>query len=180
MPSPPWVDVPQSRPFPSRFQYNLSSQLDSEHSTSFRLLPFEVAAFLPSVLPDCAGSPPVVRDALLHILYSLGWEKQEDILADLLLPIVEATRDQEAGLTATGIVCEVRSHRGASMMLPEFHSTERSERPKNISWCPFRPSIPLSMHVFSTDPLAPQTRYLRIFMMLVPGISCISSLYVHM
>ena len=49
------------------------------------------------VMTACAGSSPVVHDAILHIVHSLEWEKQEDIPSDLLLPIVEEIHFPDGG-----------------------------------------------------------------------------------
>lgn len=93
----------QSPPFPGPSRTSRSSQSDSE--SSFRLSPFSSTALLsPSppatrrpleekrakVITDCAASPPVVRDAVFHIVHSPEWEAQQEVHGDLLMPIVEA------------------------------------------------------------------------------------------
>ena len=93
----------QSPPFAGPSQTSASSQSDSE--ASFRLSPFSPAALLsPSppatrrpieekrakVITESAASPPIVRDAVFHIVHSPEWEAQQEVHGDLLMPIVEA------------------------------------------------------------------------------------------
>ena len=113
MPSASWVNVPKSPRFANPSQGSLSSQSDSENSPKFRLSDLESAAFLvveenlvegrrAKVMTECAASLPVVYDAILHIVHSHEWENQEDISADLLLPIVEAIHFPSGGRSGSG------------------------------------------------------------------------------
>jgi hypothetical protein len=48
-------------------------------------------------MTECAASPPVVRDAVFHIVHSPEWEAQQEVLGDLLMPIVEAIHFPNGG-----------------------------------------------------------------------------------
>lgn len=100
----------QSPPFPGPSRTSPSSQSDSD--SSFQLSPFSPAALLsPSssatqrpledrrakVITECAPSPSVVRDAVLHIIHSPEWEAQQEVHGDLLMPIVEAVHFPNGG-----------------------------------------------------------------------------------
>lgn len=109
-PSPLWVDPRQSPPFPNPSRTSPSFQSDSE--SSFRLSPFSSAALLTSpppatrppleekrakVMRECAASPPVVREAVFHILHSPEWEAQQEVHGDQLILIVEAIHFANGG-----------------------------------------------------------------------------------
>lgn len=100
----------QSPPFPGPSRTSPSSQSDSD--SSFQLSPFSPAALLsPSppatqrpleekrtkVITECAPSPPVVRDAVFHIVHSPEWEAQQEVHSDVLMPIVEAVHFPNGG-----------------------------------------------------------------------------------
>jgi hypothetical protein len=105
-------DARQSPAFPGPSRTSPSTSTQSDSDSSFQLSPFSPTALLsPSppatqhpleekrikVIAECAPSPPVVRDAVYHILHSPEWEAQQEVNGDLLMPIVEAVHFPNGG-----------------------------------------------------------------------------------